>query len=50
MTKMAVRYSSKTTQSTSDQQSNLDQIKASGVPISTRYIWKSESRKKENNY
>ena len=33
-------------QSTSDQPSALDQIKSSGVPIYTGYIWKSESRKK----
>ena len=46
MTNMNVCYSIKTPQSTSDNPSSLDHIKASGVPISTRCIWKSECRKK----
>ena len=34
------------TKSTSDKPYVLDQIKSSDVPISTRYIWNFESRKK----
>ena len=46
MTNMNVCSASKKQQSTSDYPSDLDQIKAIGVPISTRYRWRSESRKK----
>ena len=37
MTNVTVCYSSKKQQPTSDYSSNLDQIKAIGVPIYTRY-------------
>ena len=40
----------KYTQSNSYKTSSLDQIKSSGVPISTGYILKSESRRNENDY
>ena len=43
MNNMTVCYASKKHQSTSDYPSDLDQIKAIGVPIYTGYIWKSES-------
>ena len=46
MINITVCYVSKKPQSKSDYRSNLEQIKAIGVPISARYRWKSESRKK----
>ena len=45
MTNMTVCSASKKQQPTSDYSPNLDQIKAIGVPISSGYIWKSESIK-----
>ena len=50
ITNMTFLNSSKKQQSTSDNPSDLDHIKAIGVPISTGYRWKSESIKKENGY
>ena len=46
ITNMTACYSSKTPKSTSDKPYDLDQIKASGVSISTGYRWKSKSEKK----
>ena len=43
MTNMTVCYSCKTTQSTSDKPSVLNQIKARGVSIYNGYKWKYES-------
>ena len=45
MNNINVYSASKKQQSTSDYTSDLDQIKTIGVPISTGYIWKSESIK-----
>ena len=48
MTNVTVCSAGKKQQSTSDYPSDLDQIKAIDVLISTGYIWKSESIKKRN--
>ena len=45
MTNTIVSFSNKKQQSTSEYPSDLHQIKAIGVPISIRYIWKYESIK-----
>ena len=50
MTNMTVCYTIKEQQSTIDYIYYLDQIKDTGVPISTGYIWKYESIKKEIGY
>ena len=50
MNNMNVCYYRKKRQSTSYYTSDLDQIKAMGVPISNGYRWKSESIKTEIGY
>ena len=50
MTNITVCYASNKQQLDSDYPSGLDHIKAIGIPISTGYIWKYESIKKEIGY